>query len=78
MIMSDRNELGPRGSYDEDYHYYLYDEMSNGNFNMHKVTVAKNGSSRMTLQEQLTREEYFKRKLKGTLKEDEIFRCDDV
>ncbi len=68
----------PPGTYDEDYHYYLYDQALNGNYNQHKVIVAKNGSSRMILKEQLSQAEYFKRKLDGTLKEDEHFRPDDV
>lgn len=76
--MAHNNDSAPRGTYNEDYHYYLYDQMINGNYNCHKVVVAKNGSSRMILQEQLTKEEYFKRKLGGTLKEDETFRHDDV
>lgn len=72
-----RNTSAP-GTYDEDYHYYLYDQALNGNYNQRKVIVAKNGSSRMVLKEQLTQAEYFKRKLDGTLKEGEQFRHDDV
>ena len=66
------------GAYDEDYHYYLYDELPSGNYNCFKVVVAENGTARKVLQDQLTREEYFKRKLEGTLKLDETFRNDDV
>lgn len=71
-------ENAPRGTYDEDYHFYLYDQMVNGNYNCFKVVVAKNGSSRKVLKEQITKAEYFKRKLDGTLKEDETFRDSDV
>ncbi len=76
--MAHNGNNSPPGTYDEDYHYYLYDQAPNGNYNRHKVTVAKNGSSRMVLKEQLTQAEYFKRKLDGTLKEDESFKPDDV
>ena len=71
------NNTAPTGTYDEDYHYYLYDQALNGNYNQRKIIVAKNGSSRMILKEQITQAEYFKRKLDGTLKEDETFREDD-
>lgn len=76
--MIHKRDMAAAGTYDEDYHYYLYDEAPNGNYNCHKVTVATNGSSRMILQEQITKSEYFKRKLDGTLKEEETFRHDDV
>ena len=69
----------PIGSYDEDYHHYLYQQIANGNYNCYKVTVAMNGSARQTLTEQISKEEYFKRKLDGTSKEDgAVFRNDDV
>ena len=77
LVHSDR-ENAPRGTYDEDYHFYLYDQMVNGNYNCFKVVVAKNGSSRKVLKEQITKAEYFKRKLDGTLKEDQTFRDEDV
>ena len=68
----------PRGAYDEDYHYYLYDVMPNENYNCFKVTVAKNGVARKVLHEQITKAEYFKRKLDGTLKDGDVFKHDDV
>lgn len=75
--LAHRRDIAP-GTYDEDYHYYAYDETPSGNYNCFKVTVAKNGAARKVLQEQLTKEEYFKRRLDGTLKLDETFRHDDV
>jgi hypothetical protein len=63
-------ETAPRGIYNEDYHHYLYQQTLDGNYNCYKVVVAMNGSARQILQEQLTKEEYFKRKLDGTLKND--------
>lgn len=76
--MARNGDFSPSGTYDEDYHYYLYDQMNNGNYNCYKIVMAKNGSARQVLQEQITKEEYFKRKLDGTLKEDEVFRHEDV
>lgn len=68
----------PIGAYMEDYHHYQYQQTANGNYNCYKVVVATNGSARQILQEQITKEEYFKRKLDGTSKEDETFRNDDI
>lgn len=68
----------PVGSYDEDYHHYLYQQIANGNYNCYKVVVATNGSARQVLEEQITKEEYFKRKLNGTSKEDGAKFRDDI
>lgn len=62
-------ETAPRGVYNEDYHHYEYQQTPTGNYNCYKVVVATNGATRQVLTEQLTKEEYFKRKLDGTLKE---------
>ena len=62
-------ETAPRGVYNEDYHHYEYQQTSSGSYDCYKVVVAMNGSTRQVLKEHLTKEEYFKRKLDGTLKE---------
>ena len=61
------------GAYDEDYHYYTYEEQPSGDFIEYKTIVAKNGTTRTVLHEELGAEEYFKRKLAGTLKNDKLF-----
>ena len=62
-------ETAPRGVYNEDYHHYEYKQTPSGSYDCYKVVVAMNGSTRQVLKEHLTKEEYFKRKLDGTLKE---------
>ena len=63
----------PVGAYDEDYHYYTYEEQPNGSYIQYKVIVAKNSAQRTVIHEELEAEEYFKRKLAGTLKNDTLF-----
>lgn len=63
----------PVGAYDEDYHYFTYEEQPSGDYIEYKVIVAKNGSQRTVLHEELSAEEYFKRKLAGTLRNDKLF-----
>ena len=63
----------PVGAYNEDYHYYTYEEQPNGNYIEYKVIVAKNGTQRTVMNEELEAEEYFKRKLAGTLRNDTLF-----
>ena len=63
----------PVGAYDEDYHYFTYEEQPSGDYIEYKVIVAKNGSQRTVIHEELAAEEYFKRKLAGTLKNDTLF-----
>lgn len=72
MAHKDR-DLAPRGAYDEDYHYYTYEEQPSGAYIEYKTIVAKNGSTRTILHEELEAEEYFKRKLAGTLRNDKLF-----
>lgn len=62
-------ETAPRGVYNEDYHHYEYQQTPSGSYDCYKIVVATNGATRQVLTEQLTKEEYFKRKLDGTLKE---------
>ena len=66
-------DLAPRGAYDEDYHYFTYEEQSNGDYIEYKNVVAKNGTKRTVLHEEINKEEYFKRKLAGTLNDDKIY-----
>lgn len=68
-LVHKNREIAPRGVYNEDYHHYKYQETPSGSYDCYKVVVATNGSTRQILKEQLTKEEYFKRKLDGTLKE---------
>lgn len=66
-------DYAPRGAYDEDYHYYSYEEQPDGSYIEYKVVVAKNGTQRTVIHEELEAEEYFKRKLAGTLKTDKLY-----
>ena len=68
LVHKDR-ETAPRGVYNEDYHHYEYQQTPSGSYDCYKVVVATNGSTRQVLKEHLTKEEYFKRKLDGTLRE---------
>ena len=66
-------ERAPMGAYDEDYHYYSYEEQPGGDYIEYKIVVSKNGTKRSVLHEEIDAEEYFKRKLAGTLKDDKLF-----
>ena len=72
MAHRDRDRA-PVGAYDEDYHYYTYEEQPSGDYIEYKTIVAKNGSQRTLIHEELDAEEYFKRKLAGTLRNDTLF-----
>lgn len=72
MAHRDRDRAPP-GAYDEDYHYYTYEEQPSGAYIEYKTIVAKNGTQRTILHEELEAEEYFKRKLAGTLKTDTLY-----
>ena len=61
------------GAYDEDYHYFTYEEQPNGDFIEYKNIVSKNGTTRSVLHEEIDKEEYFKRKLAGTINEDKLY-----
>jgi hypothetical protein len=63
----------PVGAYNEDYHYFTYEEQPGGSYIEYKVIVAKNGTERTVMHEELEAEEYFKRKLAGTLKNDKLY-----
>ena len=68
-------DLAPRGAYDEDYHYFSYEEQPSGDYIEYKNIVSKNGTKRTVLHEEIDAEEYFKRKLAGTLRDDKLY-CD--
>ena len=72
MAHRDRDRA-PAGAYDEDYHYYSYEEQPSGAYIEYKTIVAKNGTQRTMIHEELDAEEYFKRKLAGTLKVDKLY-----
>jgi len=63
----------PVGAYNEDYHYFTYEEQPDGDYIEYKTTVAMNGTTRTTIHEEMSAEEYFKRKLAGTLKVDKLY-----
>ena len=65
--------MAPRGAYDEDYHYFSYEEQPSGEYIEYKNIVSKNGTTRTVLHEEIDKEEYFKRKLAGTLKDDKLY-----
>ena len=66
-------DRAPVGAYDEDYHYYTYEEQPDGDYIEYKTVVAKNGTTRTMIHEELNKEEYFKRKLAGTINEGKLF-----
>ena len=61
------------GAYDEDYHFFTYEEQPSGDYIEYKNIVSKNGTTRTVLHEEIDKEEYFKRKLAGTINDDKLF-----
>lgn len=66
-------DRAPIGAYDEDYHYYTYEEQPSGDYVEYKNIVSKNGTTRTVMHGEIDKEEYFKRKLAGTLRDDKLY-----
>ena len=66
-------DFAPRGAYDEDYHYFTYEEQPSGDYIEYKNTVSKSGVTRTVIHEEIDKEEYFKRKLAGTINDDKLY-----
>lgn len=64
--MISRSDNSPPGTYNEDYHYFEWDELGDGTYRCWKIIVAENGITRRMIEaDEVSEKEYFKRRLEG-------------